>query len=300
MKYTRIAPLKKDISRIVLGTVNMKAFEPADRFRLLDAFVEAGGNAFDTAHNYGGNSNAIGEWFRQVSDRDRLVIFDKVCHPYGSPRFGVEFLDGDHAENLERLQVDYVDFCVFHRDEPSVDLAPILQRLNEHRAAGTMHGFGGSNWTTDRIDAANRIAKEHGLQGFSLNNPNLSLAAVNEPMWGGCVTVDEAGRQWHEANQLPLLSWSSGAGGFFADVVNEDIKRVYHNEVNFGRLERLKAMAKQKGVTPVQLALAWVLNQPFPTLAIVTCADVDQVRQNCAAADIELTPAEVRHLEHGH
>ncbi|MBZ0213261.1 MAG: aldo/keto reductase [Nitrospirae bacterium] len=300
MRYGRVSGLDKDVSKIVLGSVPF-GDDQAKADALLDAFVARGGNAVDTAHIYysGRCTRVFGNWMAKHGCRDRMVCLDKGCHPYGKPRFTPEDLDNDLLENLANLQTDHVDIWVFHRDNPEYPLEPILQRLNEHIAEGRMQAFGGSNWSLDRTREALAIAEAKGWQGPSLNNPNLSLATVNEPMWAGCVTIDAEGRAWHEATQFPLFSWSSVGGGFFAGVDSDDVRRVYHNEENDRRKARLEGMAAEKGCSPTQLALAWTLNQPFPVWALVGCNTVDEVSQACDAVDLSLTPEELRWLEFG-
>lgn len=301
MKYGRIAGLDADVSKVVLGSTAFSENDLDRTFAVLDRFAELGGNAVDTAHVYasGGCTRAFGRWMAARGNRDRMVTFDKGCHPYGSPRFSPEFIDADLADNLRNLQTDHIEIWAFHRDDPNYPLEPIVRRLNEHKAAGRMAAFGGSNWSLDRIREANEIARTNGWQGLSFNNPNLSLATVNEPMWGGCVTLDAEGRRWHEETQYPLFSWSSTGGGYFAGLESDDVRRVYHNPENARRKARAEAMARDKGVTPVQIALAWTLNQPFPVWALVGCHRVEEVTQACEATDIVLTREECAWLEFG-
>jgi len=298
LKYGTVEGLDKPISKLVLGSTLLSTDRQDESNAILDTFFELGGNAVDTAHCYGPKtSGALGTWMQSRGTRKETVVYDKGCHPYGSPRLTVEDLRSDLAENLERLRTDHVDLWVFHRDDPDTPLEQIMRELNDQKAAGTMHAFGGSNWSIPRIEEANRVAASLGLQGFSLNNPNLSLATVNEPMWDGCVTIDLAGREWHARTQFPLFAWSSMGGGFFAGGESPDITRVYLNNENLRRRERLREMAERKSVKPVQLALAWTWSQPFPVWALVGCATPSEVRDAIAALEIEVTPEESRWLE---
>jgi aryl-alcohol dehydrogenase-like predicted oxidoreductase len=300
VKYGSVQGLGKDISKLVLGTASFDRMEQDVIEAVCDRFVELGGNAFDCAYIYGGGegSKRLGQWLRKQPERDRFVILTKGCHPLpDGSHFSVDDLNKELEIELERLGIEYADIWVFHRDEPDVDLTPILRRLNELKREDKLHAFGGSNWQVERIEEANRIAAEHGWKGFSLNNPNLSLATVNEPMWAGCVTADEQMRDWHERTQFPLFSWSSTAGGYFADVQSSDVARVYENETNRQRKERVKELAEQKGCTPVQIALAWVLNQPFPVFALSSCETPEQVDQNAQAVELDMSAKERTYLE---
>lgn len=300
MKYGTIQGVDKKISRMVLGSTPFWSKDDETNFAIMDAYFALGGNATDTAHNYGPKcSGPIGRWMQARGNRDQMVLLDKGCHPYGSPRFGVEFMESDLKDNLERLLTDHVDVLVFHRDDPTQPLEPVIRRLNELRAEGKAFAWGGSNWTLARIEEGNRIAEQIGGQGFSLNNPQLTLAAVNEEMWAGALTADEETRAWHERTQMPLFSWASVASGFFAGNEGKDVVRVYHNETSFARKARAEELGKKLGLTATQVALAWVLNQPFPTFALTGCHSVDEVKMNAEAVEVELTPDQVRWLEHG-
>lgn len=173
------------------------------------------------------------------------------------------------------------------------------QVIHQLVSEGLIRAFGGSNWHHTRIQAANEYAEANGLQGFSLSNPNLSLAIPNEPMWAGCTSVDEDGRHWHERAGFPLFSWSSMARGFFGDAEDEDTRRVYFSEVNLARKARAEDAARRHGLTPPQIALAWVLGQPLQIFALGGLRTVDQVQQALEASEVILTPDEVHWLEHG-
>lgn len=93
--------------------------------------------------------------------------------------------------------------------------------------------------------------------------------------------------------KLPVLAWSPLGAGFAA----KRAPRAYDNETNRARLARAAALAETRGVSLAQIALAYVLCQPFPTFAITAARSVERMQQNLAAADIALTPSELRGLE---
>ena len=123
-------------------------------------------------------------------------------------------------------------FLVLHRDDTSVPVGEIVDWLNELKDEGRIEVFGGSNWTHQRVAEANAYAEKNGKQGFSLNNPNLTLAENTKPLWDGCLTIDEEGRKWHEETQLPLFSWSSTARGYFARPDDDEVNAAYDNPMS--------------------------------------------------------------------
>src|SRR3990172_8022148 len=190
-------------------------------------------------------------------------------------------------------------------DDPSVPAGEIGEWLNEHRDAGHFREFGGSNWRPERVDEANAHAKRRGLRGMVAVSNYLGLAIANEPMWRGCVMTDEAGLRWHEATGTPNFVWSSQARGFFSgrfkadDPSDPDMVRAYYNKENWERLARAERLGVERGLSATQVALAYVLNQRFPSIALVGPANVDELRQCAAAAETTLSAEEMAWLERG-
>lgn len=299
MKYGTIPHLDKQISKIVCGT-DFLLGQPEDvSFAAYDVYWELGGRAFDSAHCYGENSSVFGKWIASRGVAKETVFLDKGCHPYGSPRVTHEDMGSDILENHAKLGVDYTDLFVLHRDDENVPVGEIVDWLNDYKSQGLIGAFGGSNWRHERIAEANAYAEKHGKQGMSLNNPNLTLAHNSEPLWSGCLTIGSEGRTWHGQTQFPLFSWSSMARGYFAGTDDPDVVRAYDNETSHGRKERADQMARERGVSAPQIAMAWVLNQPFPVFALAGLRTADQVRDTLHALEIELSPDDLVWLEHG-
>ena len=108
---------------------------------MLDAFFEAGGNALDTAHGYGGGDSEmlIGLWMRQRNNRDEVFLIDKGGHPQGRvprPRLSPEELKADLDESMARLRTDYIDLYMLHRDDPVIPVSTIIDYLNAEIGVG--------------------------------------------------------------------------------------------------------------------------------------------------------------------
>lgn len=300
MKYISVngnESMKIEISQLILGSGDFFRFKPEDVHALLDKFVEIGGNTIDTAHQYIRGEEIIGNWMAERKNRERIRILTKGAHnDDGEPgkRVNPRSITKDLMESLERLQTSYVDLYALHRDDQDVEVGPIVEVLNEHIRAGRIRAIGVSNWTTERLEAANAYAKEHHLVPFTFNSPNLSLAKCKIPRWPGCVSADEEMVQYHDKYQLPLLSWSSQAGGFFSGYFtpenreNEEMVEVYYSDENWERYDRAKELAGKLGVTPIQIALAYVLNQTFPTAAIIGPEKVAELLSSYEGAQLSL------------
>ncbi|SFL54323.1 Predicted oxidoreductase [Gracilibacillus orientalis] len=308
MKTIQINGLDRPVTTLIQGSDYFKPSVYEKVCQVLDRYVAIGGNTIDTAHIYcGGESEvAIGMWLKERNNREDIVILTKGAHhDQNGPRVNPEAIRQDLFESLERLGTDYIDLYALHRDDPNIPVSEIIDALNEHIKAGRVKAIGGSNWTTERIQAANEYAASNGLVGFSFNSPNLSLAKANEPFWKGCVSADSSDMEWHEETQLPILSWSSQARGFFTgrftrqDRSNEDLVRVFYSDANWDRLSRAEKLADKKGVTAIQIALAYVLNQPFPTCALIGAQNEHELVSCFEGSKIELSHEELDWLENG-
>jgi aryl-alcohol dehydrogenase-like predicted oxidoreductase len=306
MKTISIAGLQKPITHLIQGS-DFFTHEVYDKVcSVLDNYFAIGGNTIDTAYVYrGGQSEeTIGKWMKERDNRDQVVILTKGAHHNADgPRVNPQAIAADLEISLGRLQTGYTDLYALHRDDTNIPVSVIIDALNEHISAGRILAIGASNWTHQRMQEANDYAAANGLVGFSFSSPNLSLAKPNEPRWAGCVSADAEDNAWHERTQLPLLSWSSQAGGFFTGnfapdkLDNAEMVRVYYSDANWERLLRAAELAKQKGVSTIQISLAYVLNQPFPTGALIGAQNQIELESCVEGAQIKLTAEEVSWLE---
>lgn len=302
MKYGRIEGLDKQISRLIMGCDNQGNYPHAAV--MFDDWFERGGNAFDTAYIYGGGrpEQLLGQWLNARGVRNQCVITVKGVHtPYCDPvNLSIQL-----KQSLEdRLKIDHADIYIMHRDNPDVPVGEFVDVLNEHVKAGRIKVFGGSNWTIERIEQANAYAKKNGLQGFSILNNNFSLARMVDPVWGGCVAAsDPDSRAWLKKTQTVLFSWSSQARGFFVPEISapdktDDAERVrcWYSDDNFQRQARAIELAKKYNVLPINIALAYVLCQPFPTFALIGPRQLAETRTSLPALDLQLSEQELKYL----
>lgn len=298
--YTRaVLNLSKPISRLVMGVDNQTTLEQAQR--MFDDYIERGGNAFDTAHIYGqGQCEAVfGQWLRASGLHEQIVLIGKGAH---TPNCNPEALKTQLEESLNRLQVNKVDLYFMHRDNPDVPVGEFVDVLNQQQQAGLVGAFGGSNWSLERVQAANAYAAANGLEGFSAVSNNLSLAHMLQPIWAGCVSSHSAAyRAWLSQTQTALFPWSSQARGFFikgnpADTSDAEMVRCWYSPDNFERLQRARQLALEKGVEPIQIGLAYVLHQPFPTYALIGPRNPQETASSFKALGVRLSPQELAWL----
>lgn len=301
MRYIKLENIKKPISSLIMGSDYFTPNIMNKVTEMMENFIDMGGNIVDTAHIYAGGKSeaALGIWMEENKRRDDILIFTKGGHPNpkGS-RIFKRAIDEELQISLDRLRTDYIDIYALHRDDVNVPVGEILEILNEHVESGRVGAFGASNWTIERLEEANTYAAKNGLIGFTFNSPNFSLAKAQVPYWPDCISVDEHILNWHKKSKLPIFSWSAQARGFFTgrftpeDYSNEDLVRVFYNDDNWERFRRAEQLAKERNVETIQISLAYVLNQNFPTAAIIGPQNKKELLSCRDAADIKLTETE--------
>lgn len=300
MPAHQISGLNKSLSRLVMGCDNQPDLSHASA--LFDQFFGLGGNVFDTAYIYGGgrHENLFGRWVTNRGIRDEVVIITKGAHtPYCDP----ESLSRQLIESLERQGTEYADIYLMHRDNPEIPVGEFVDVLDEYVRQGRITVFGGSNWSLERFDQANAYATANGRYGFSVLSNHFGLAEAYDLPWPGCRHVtDAASRQWLTDRQIPLLPWSSQARGFFAraDPVNRsdaELVRCYYSDANFERMRRAEKLAADAGVPTTAIALAYVLNQPFPTFPLFGPRSIAETRSSLPGLNVILTTDQMAWLD---
>ncbi len=307
MKYGKLEGLEKPVARLVMGADQNNTM-PYTAI-LFDEYFACGGNCFDTSHGYGNPNGAcernLGGWVRNRGIRDQVVIIEKGGNP---PNGTPEGITAELLAGLERLQMDSVDIYLMHRDNPEVPAGEIVDVLNEHQRAGRMTIFGVSNWSLPRLLAAQDYARRKKLDFFAAISDQFSLARMLESPWPEvlCLSCSDAEfRRWFEQTQTPLMPWSSQARRFFTDYAGRDqrddpeMTRCWYSEENFRRRDRAIELAEKYHVEPINIALAYVLCQPFPTFPLIGPRRHREIWSCLKSLEIELTPEELHWLESG-
>lgn len=306
------------VSPICLGTADWdSSIHGDDVSRLLEAYLQSGGNFLDTAHCYaawldegkgdGRSERALGRAVSQLRVRNRIVIASKGGHPtindvYKRPAqtLSRQVVERDLAESLERLQMDTIDLYYLHRDDGVTPAAEVIEMLNEFVRQKRIRFFAASNWSTAKMQEANAYAAAKRLQGFccsqvcwALATPTWKIASI-EPTVRYPLDVD---RRWHSQTQTPIMAYSCTARGYFA--TEGKASDGYDTPENAGRLSRAQQLAKHLGKTTNQIAIAWLMNQPFRVVPITGTVKAEHLSDTMAAAGIRLTDQQVRWLETG-
>ena len=302
----RIPGLDKELSRIVFGCDNQSDTNHA--FAMFDHFYSKGGNVFDTAYIYnnGKSDFYLGSWMESRNLRDEVVVLGKGAH---TPDCLPEKIRPQLEETLSRMSTSYLDIYCLHRDNESLPVEGFIDTLNDLKNEGLIKVFGASNWSLERFKEANEYAEKEGKEAFTILSNNFSLAHMNNPVWPGCFSCSEDEYvNYLKEKQIAIFPWSSQARGFFldsqefsgashvADPNREEQERVWGSEDNLERRSRCFELASNKSVDPIQMALAFVLNQEFPSFPLIGPRNFFETESSLEATKIELSLEETSWL----
>ena len=306
LPISRIPGINKDLSRVVFGCDNQSDSNHA--FAMFDHFFSQGGNVFDTAYIYneGKSDLYLGSWIYARGLREEVVVLGKGAH---TPDCTPDKIRPQLDETLSRMSASYLDIYCLHRDNEDLPVEGFIDTLNELKDEGLVSVFGASNWSLKRFKEANDYALSTGKEPFTVLSNNFSLAHMNNPVWPGCFSCSEDDYlKYLTDNQISIFPWSSQARGFFldtqeftalahvADPNREEQDRVWGSADNLERRKRCFDLAEEKDVDPIQMALAFVLNQDFPSFPLIGPRNFFETESSLQATQIEVSSKEISWL----
>jgi aryl-alcohol dehydrogenase (NADP+) len=315
MEYVRFGSTGLKVSRLCLGA--MTYGDPAWRSWVLSEeagrpfikrALEYGINFFDTADMYslGKSEEVLGRALKDFARRDRVVIATKVFNPMSddpndrglSRKHVMASIDA----SLKRLGTDYVDLYQIHRWDPDTPIEETLRAFDDIVRAGKALYVGASSCYAWQFAQALALADANGWTRFvsMQNHYNLVYREEEREMMPLC-------RQ----EGIAVIPWSPLARGFLAGTRRRDAPRtaterektdsyahdLYYGDADYDVADAVAAVAQEKGVTPAQVALAWLLRQPGVTAPIVGASKMPHLDQAVGALDVKLTDEEVKRLE---
>jgi aryl-alcohol dehydrogenase-like predicted oxidoreductase len=315
MRKILLKQINKEVSVLGLGTMIFSPKKKDLAFSLMDTFIEGGGNLIDTAEVYGVpeehgySEEIIGMWLKDRNNREDIIIQTKGCIPGTCkpihPPDGIDIsptgIKRAIEGSLKRLKIDYIDIWMLHGDDPSVTVDILVNVLNDEIEKENILSYGVSNWNINRIQEGIDYARKNNLKEIIVSSPHFSLAVAKEPYWPNAIVTREKELNWHRKTQLPLVAWSSQGRGFFSygdpnNTKDENLVRVYYSDENFERLNRAKELANKKGAKAIEIALAYVINQDFPTIALAGPASIVELNSCIKGANLVLSNDEVKWL----
>jgi 1-deoxyxylulose-5-phosphate synthase len=315
MIYTRLGRTGTNVSRICLGTMTYGSkkwrdwvLEEAESIPFFERALSHGINFFDTADTYsrGVSEQIVGNAMRTLNvPRESVVIATKVGLPMGDGpndkgTSRKRVLGGIDA-SLRRLQMDYVDLYQIHRLDHDTPIEETLEALNDVVRSGKARYIGASSMYAWQFALMRGMQRERGWTRFVTmqNHYNLMYREEEREMIPLCV-----------AEGVGLLPWSPLARGFLTgsrkrgsreasprekgDVYAQEM---YYRDEDYDVVDAVVAVAKERGVPPAQIALAWSLGRPGVTAPIIGASKVQHLDDAIAALSVELTGLERARLE---
>jgi aryl-alcohol dehydrogenase (NADP+) len=320
MEYVNLGRTGLRVSRLCLGTMTFGSTTwrpwilPEDAGRpFIRHALDAGINFFDTADMYsrGVSEEIVGRALNDFTTRDQVVIATKAFFPMGdgpndrglSRKHLFDAIDA----SLRRLGTDYVDLYQIHRFDPHTPIEETLEALNDIVRAGKARYIGASSMYAWQFARMLQVSERHGWARFvsMQNHYNLVYREEEREMLPLC-----------RAEGVGIIPWSPLARGFLAGNraraagpdekkggatlrarTDEYAQSLYYADSDFRVVDRVVEIARARGVTPAQIALAWVLRQPGVTAPIIGVTKTEQLDEAVAALDVTLDDDECRRLE---
>lgn len=314
MEYQRLGKSGLEVSRICLGTMTYGSskwrdwvLEEGESRPFIQRALELGINFFDTADAYstGVSEEILGRALKDFARRDEVVIASKVFFPMGDkPNQGG--LSRVHIMNaiddsLRRLGTDYIDLYQIHRWDPETPIDETLEALHDVVKSGKVRYIGASSMYAWQFSKTLYLADINGWTRFVAmqNHYNLVYREEEREMLPLC-----------RSEGVGVIPWSPLARGFLSGnrsrqdwgetpraKSDEFAHDMYYQESDFTVVERVIEIAEQRGATPSQIALAWLLHQPGVTAPIIGASQMAHLEQDAAAIDIELSQEELDILQ---
>ncbi|MCY0879685.1 MAG: aldo/keto reductase [Firmicutes bacterium] len=303
MEYRSLGRTGVQVSALCLGTMMFgRKTDQAEATRMVDRFLDAGGNFIDTANVYQrGVSEEMTGQALSGGKRHRVILATKV---HGRMDDQDPNAWGNHRRNiiqaceasLKRLKTDYIDLYQIHRPQSSVPIDETLRALDDLIRAGKVRYIGTSTFAAWQLMESIAVAKELGLNRFISEQPPYHLLdrRIERELIPFCQTYG-----------LAVLPWSPLAGGKLTgkyrrgapapEGSREDPTKF--SPGTWSVLEQLEAWAQRKECTPTAFALAWVMAQPGVTSPIIGPKSVAQLEENLAALNVTITEEDRRAVD---
>jgi aryl-alcohol dehydrogenase-like predicted oxidoreductase len=301
------------VSRLCLGTMTFggKGFWEVigqlgqdKATRIVDRCLDAGVNFFDTAniYSFGESERMLGEALK--NKRDRVVLATKVRGRMSDEPNSVglsrkHIFDQVHG-SLKRLQTDYIDLYQIHGYDPLTPFEETLRALDDLVHQGKVRTIGASNLAAWQLMKALGISDRLGLARFRSLQAYYSIAGRDLERELVPLVQDQS---------LALMVWSPLAGGLLSGKFGRDdhgpdgSRRASFDfpPVDKARaynvIDIMRPMAKERGVSVANIALAWLLHQDAVTSVIIGAKSMDQLEDNLKVVDLELSAHEIRQLD---
>ncbi len=308
MEYRALGRTGTKVSKLCLGCMMFGGrTTPEDSYDIIDRAIDAGINFLDTANVYsrGESEKVTGEALKRNGKRDKIVLATKVHgrmdddDPNAAGNQRRHIIEQCEA-SLKRLQTDWIDLYQIHRPQSDIPIDETLRALDDLIRAGKVRYIGTSTFASWQLMESLYVAKELGLNRFVCEQPPYNLLDRR---------IERELLPFLRTYGFGVIPWSPLAGGLltgkyqrgekppegsrFADRTESD----RYTDAMFDVVEGVEPIAKKKGLTLAQLALAWVAEQPGITSPIIGPRTMEQLEDNLGAADVSFTEEELEQID---
>ncbi|MDJ0727450.1 MAG: aldo/keto reductase [Prochloraceae cyanobacterium] len=309
MKKIQLSQTGVEVSCLALGTLRFGTRNTYDEAaRLMDMYVEAGGNFIDTANAYdrwcsqgkGGESEVtIGRWLRERGLRDRLFIATKVGFGYQDVADGLAAatIISECENSLRKLGTDRIDLFYAHKDDPNIPLEETLSAFNKLIADGKIRFFGASNYLPWRLADADAIAARKGWQSFACVEQRGTYLRPNPGAnFSPQQIIDRNLMTYCDARGKTILPYTPLLRGAYIRS-DRPIPSPYRGPDTDLRLAVLHEVTRELGANANQVVLAWMMYRQPPFLPVFSARNPKQMQENLGALDITLSAEQIERLD---
>jgi len=279
---------------IALGCMRITNLDKPSLNNLLQTAIEGGVNFFDHADIYGGGEceKVFGQAVKELKiPRDKILVQTKCGIRQGFFDFSKEHILASLDNSLKNLEMDYVDAYLLHRPDTLMEPEEVAEAFAALHKAGKVRHFGVSNQNPGQIKLLNKYLNPE--QRVIINQ--LQLSPTNTGMFDAGFNVnmenppsvnrDGGILEFCRLEDISIQAWSPFLYGFFEGVFLGSDK---YPELN----AEINKLAKEKGITPEAIVIAWILRHPAKIQAIPGTTNPERLKGICAAAHIELSRPE--------
>ncbi|WP_122465825.1 MULTISPECIES: aldo/keto reductase [Brevundimonas] len=284
----------------------------ADRdtsFALLDAFVDAGFNAIDTAdaysrwvpgHNGGESETIIGEWLKARGRRDDVLIMTKVGSDMGQGHNDLSrgWIEKAVEDSLRRLQIDYIDLYQSHWPDPNTPQEQTLEAFDRLVKAGKVRAIGTSNHDAGQVREALDISAARDWPRYETLQPHYNLYSRKtfEGALQDLAVAEGLGVITYFSLEAGFLTGKYGSAAEVAGTAREGMLKDKFDARGVRILKALKTVGERLGATSAQVSLAWLLSRPGVTAPIVSATSTKQLQDTLQAARLSLSADDLETL----
>jgi aryl-alcohol dehydrogenase-like predicted oxidoreductase len=276
--------------------------EEKDAFRVLDAFVDHGLTAFDTADSYGKDKSEtiLGNWMKARGNRDKVIVMTKVGSDMGQGKrdLTAKWIAEEVDNSLQRLKTDVIDLYQSHWPDPDTPQEETLGAFDRLVKAGKVRWLGSSNQDAALLGEALAISKRNGWARYETvqNEYNLYDRDGFGRVQQMCIENGVSGIGYFSLARGFLSGKYRSAADADKSPRGANVVSKYINPRGERILAALDDVSKRNGVKPAEVALAWIAAQPGVGAAIASATTVEQVESLVKGARLQLPAEDVKQL----